>query len=92
MVNAHILKGFELFMGINEDRLAKIAAPGHLYAIREGGRIFAETTKARDMHLCHSGKVNISIWVGQPWNRNIVVHRAGPWNPGRKFALMAPNC
>ena len=90
MVNVHILKGFELFKGLSEDSLAKIAELGHLYAIREGDRIFAETTKARDVHLCRSGKVDILIWVGQPWNRNIAVHRAGPGEVFGWSALVAP--
>jgi CRP-like cAMP-binding protein len=58
--------------------------------MHEGDRIFAEATKARDVHLCRSGKVDILIWVGQPWNRNIAVHRAVPGEVFGWSALVAP--
>jgi CRP-like cAMP-binding protein len=90
MVTVEILKGFELFKGLAEDSLVKIAELCHSYAVREGDRIFAEGTKARDVHLCRSGKVDISIWVGQPWNRNIAVHRAGVGEVFGWSALAAP--
>jgi signal-transduction protein with cAMP-binding, CBS, and nucleotidyltransferase domain len=61
MVTVEILKGFELFKGLSENSLAKIAELCHPYTIREGDRIFAEGTKARDVHLCRSGKVDILI-------------------------------
>jgi len=90
MVSVEVLKGFELFKGLAEDNLAKLAELCHLYAMHEGDRIFAETTKARDVHLCRSGKVDILIWVGQPWNRNIAVHRAGLGEVFGWSALVAP--
>lgn len=90
MVTMDVLKGFELFKGLTEDSLAKIAELCYPYAMREGDRIFAEETKARDVHLCSSGKVDILIWVGQPWNKNIAVHRAVLGEVFGWSALVAP--
>jgi len=90
MVNVEVLKEFELFKGLAEDSLPKIAELCHLYTMREGDRIFAEGTRARDIHLCRSGKVDIAIWMGQPWNRNIAVHRAERGEVFGWSALVAP--
>ena len=90
MVTVEVLKGFELFKGLAEDNLATIAELCHPYAMHEGDRIFAEATKARDVHLCSSGKVDILILVGQPWNKNIAVHRAVPGEVFGWSALVEP--
>src|SRR4030042_6884570 len=90
MVSVEVVKGFELFKGLAAGSLATIAELCHPYAMHEGDRIFAEATKARDVHLCRSGKVDILILVGQPWNRNIAVHRAGPGEVFGWSALVAP--
>ena len=90
MVTVEVLKGLELFKGLADDSLAKLAELCHLYTMHEGDRIFAEGTGARDIHLCRSGKVDISIWVGQPWNKNIAVHRAVPGEVFGWSALVAP--
>jgi signal-transduction protein with cAMP-binding, CBS, and nucleotidyltransferase domain len=90
MVTVEVLKGFELFNSLTVDNLAEISEFCHLYNMREGDRIFAEATKARDVHLCRSGKVDIAIWMGPPWNRNIAVHRAKRGEVFGWSALVAP--
>lgn len=90
MVTVEVLKKCELFKGLNNDSLAKLTELCHPYAMNEGDHIFAEGTKARDVHLCRRGKVDILIWVGQPWNRNIAVHRAGRGEVFGWSALAAP--
>jgi CRP-like cAMP-binding protein len=90
MVTVEVLKSCDLFKGLAEDNLAKLTELCHLYAMHEGDRIFAEGTRARDIHLCHSGKVDILIFVRQPWNKNIAVHRAGPGEVFGWSALVAP--
>ena len=90
MVTVEVLKKFELYKGLADDSLDKIAELCHLYSMHEDDRIFAEGTRARDIHLCHSGKFDILIWVGQPWNKNIAVHRAGPGEVFGWSALVAP--
>jgi CRP-like cAMP-binding protein len=90
MVAVEILKGFELFNGLDEDSLVKIAKLCHLSTMHEGNRIFAENTGAKVMHLCRSGKVDLLFWVGQPLNRNISIHRAGVGEVFGWSALIAP--
>jgi CRP-like cAMP-binding protein len=58
--------------------------------MNEGNHIFDEGSKANDVHLCLSGKVDISIRLGHPWNRNIPIHRAGQGEVFGWSALIAP--
>lgn len=90
MVTADILKEFELFKGIPDDSLAALTKLCHAHSMREGDRIFAEGARAKDIHLCRSGKVDILIWVREPWNKNIAVHRAVPGELFGWSALVAP--
>jgi CRP-like cAMP-binding protein len=90
MVTVDILKGFELFRGILDDNLSTLTKLCQAHTMREGDRIFAEGAKAKDMHLCRNGKVDILIWVREPWNKNIAVHRAVPGELFGWSALVAP--
>ena len=90
MFNTAALKKFELFMGLGDEHLASISELCHLYSISEGHHIFLEGSKANDVHLCLSGKVDISIRLGQPWNKNVTIHRAGQGEVFGWSALVAP--
>ena len=90
MVTVALLKKFELFKGLSDDNMDKLTELCHIYAMNEGDHIFAEGTKARDVHLCRSGRIDIVIWMGKPWNRNIAVHRAGRGEVFGWSALVAP--
>jgi CRP/FNR family cyclic AMP-dependent transcriptional regulator len=90
MVTVEVLKGFEIFNGIADDSLDKLTELCHAHSIHEGDHIFAEGAKARDIHLCRSGKVDILIWVREPWNKNVAVHRAVPGELFGWSALVAP--
>jgi len=85
-----MLKKFELFNGLTDDNLEKIAGLCHLYTMSEGHHIFTEGSQAKDVHLCRSGKVDILIRLGQPWNKNIAIHRAGQGEVFGWSALVAP--
>lgn len=90
MVNVDVLKGFELFQGLNDSDLLKIAQICHLHTLQEGDLIFKEGNRAADIHLCHSGKVDVTIWIREPWNKNVVVHRVVPGELFGWSALVAP--
>jgi CRP/FNR family transcriptional regulator, cyclic AMP receptor protein len=90
MVTVEVLKSCDLFKGLADDSLDKLTELCHVHAMHEGDRIFAEGTRARDIHLCHRGKVDILIFVRQPWNKNIAVHRAGQGEVFGWSALVAP--
>lgn len=90
MVTAQVLKGFGLFKGLGDSELSKITEFCHVHTISEGDQIFVEGTRATDLHLCHSGKVDIMIWVREPWNKNVVVHRVESGELFGWSALVAP--
>jgi CRP/FNR family cyclic AMP-dependent transcriptional regulator len=90
MVTAEILKRFDLFKGVPDDSLAALTKLCNAHTMQEGDRIFAEGAKAKDLHLCRTGKVDILIWVREPWNKNIAVHRAMPGELFGWSALVAP--
>ena len=90
MFSAGTLRKFELFKGLSGDNLAILAELCHLYSMSEDHHIFSEGSKANDVHLCLSGKVDILIRLGQPWNRNIPIHRAGQGEVFGWSALVAP--
>ncbi len=89
-VTAEVLKGVDLFKGLDDRQLAKIVGLCHVYPMREGEQVFMEGTRATDLHICRSGKVNIIIWVREPWNKNVVVHQAEPGEVFGWSALVAP--
>ena len=90
MVTIQVLKGFELFKGLRDSELSKIAELCHVQTMQEGDQPFVEGARATDLHLCRSGKVDVTIWIREPWNTNVAVHRV---EPGQLFgwsALVAP--
>jgi CRP-like cAMP-binding protein len=90
MVNIQVLKGFELFKGLNDKDLSKIAQLCRVHTLQEGDAIFKEGNRATDIHLLHSGKVDVTIWIREPWNKNVVVHRVTPGELFGWSALVAP--
>jgi CRP/FNR family cyclic AMP-dependent transcriptional regulator len=90
MVNALVLKGFGLFKGLSDDDLAKIADICTERPMTEGETICAEGTRATTIHLCRRGKVDILIWVREPWNKNVCVHTAEVGEVFGWSAVVAP--
>lgn len=90
MVSPEVLKNFGLFKGLDDAGLAKIAELCAVRPMSEGEHIFKEGTRATHLHLCHSGKVDIVIWVPEPWNRDMVVHTGEPGELFGWSALVAP--
>ena len=84
------LKGFGLFKGLEDNELAKLAELCSEHAMNEGEIIFSEGTRAKNLHLCRSGKVDIVMWVREPWNKNVIVHRAEAGEVFGWSALVAP--
>ena len=84
------LKGLALFKGLDDGELDRIAELCSERTMSEGDTIFSEGTRAIDLHLCRSGKVDIIMWVREPWNRNVTVHRAETGEVFGWSALVAP--
>jgi glutaminase len=91
MVNALVLKGFGLFKGLDEKELAQIAELCSERAMNKGENICSEGTRAKNIHLCRSGQVDIVMWVREPWNKNVEVHRAEAGEVFGWSALVAPH-
>ena len=90
MVSASVLKGFGVFKGLDDKELAQIAGLCDEHAFNEGKPIFSEGTRATHLHLCRSGKVDIVIWVREPWNKDVTVHQAEGGELFGWSALVAP--
>ena len=90
MVTIQVLKGFELFKGLGDSELSKIAELCHVHTMQEGDQPFVEGARATDLHLCRSGKVDITIWVREPWNKEVTVHQAERGELFGWSALVAP--
>ncbi len=76
MVTVQHLKEFALFKGLTDSDLERIAELCHLHTLHEGDRILEEGTRATNLHICCSGKVDIVTWVKKPWNKYVRVHQA----------------
>ena len=90
MLSESVLKGFELFNGLDDSQLSEIAKLCHIHTLEEDHLIFKEGNRAENIHLCRSGKVDITIWTREPWNKSIVVHRVGQGELFGWSALVAP--
>ena len=90
MVNAQFLKQFGLLEDLDDSELAKIAEIGKEHSLRKGEAIFAEGTKATHIHLLMRGKVEFAMWVRDPWNKNVTVHKAHAGEAYGWSALVPP--
>jgi len=76
MATIQVLEEFGLFKGLDDSELAKIAELCHERTLDEGALYFVQGKKATELHLCHSGKVDIIVRLREPWGIDITVHRA----------------
>lgn len=90
MVTVQHLKEFELFKGLTDSDLQKIVELCHLHTLHKGDRILEEGTRATNLHICSSGKVDIVTWVKKPWNKYVTVHQAQAGEVFGWSALVAP--
>jgi len=90
MVTVQRLKEFELFKGLTDGDLKKIAELCQVQTMHEGDRILEEGTRATNLHICCSGKVDIVTWVKKPWNKYVRIHQALPGEVFGWSALVAP--
>ena len=90
MVTVQRLKEFELFKGVTDSDLKRIADLCQVQALHEGDRILEEGTRATNLHICCSGKVDIVTWVKKPWNKYVRIHQALPGEVFGWSALVAP--
>jgi len=90
MVDAQVLKGFGIFKGLSDSELSKIAEVCQERSFNVGDRILEEGTRAKELHLCRSGKVDITVWIREPWNINVTVHQVEAGDVFGWSALVSP--
>ena len=73
MVSAEVLKRFGIFKGLDEPQLAKIGELCHERTRSKEAVCFYQGTKAKELHLCQSGRVSIFVVAG---NVEIKIHTA----------------
>ncbi|MCE5262391.1 MAG: cyclic nucleotide-binding domain-containing protein [Deltaproteobacteria bacterium] len=61
MATIHELKSFQVFHGLDDDELNRIAPLIQERSLDKGARCSLQGTDARELHLCRSGKVDIVI-------------------------------
>ena len=74
MVSFRDLKEFELFSGLNDTKLAKIAKLCEKRTLEDGALCFKQGNKALGLHLCHNGKINILYRIHEPWAIEVITH------------------
>jgi CRP-like cAMP-binding protein len=76
MVTTQVLREFELFKDVNDDELTKIGVLCNERSVDEGTLLFKQGNKATNLHLCHSGHVDIIVRLNQPHGIEVTVHKA----------------
>ena len=74
MISSQALKKFSLFNGLDDSELAKISEICHEQNQAAGTIFFTQGENATDVHLCHSGKVDIILQLYEPWGVEVKVH------------------
>ena len=77
MVSIDVLREFGLFAGLDDNQLIKVAELCHERTLEEGALHFVQGRKAEELHLCRSGKVDITVQLRQPWGIEVIVHTIG---------------
>ncbi|MFC1899674.1 Crp/Fnr family transcriptional regulator [Chloroflexota bacterium] len=73
MVIIQFLKENELFKGLGDNELARIAELCHIRTLEAGAMYFAQGHKATELHLCRSGKVAVMVRLREPWGIEVTV-------------------
>jgi CRP-like cAMP-binding protein len=92
MVSVEVLNKVDLFKGLNNEELEKIARICQEHTFAEGQRCFSEGSKAVDLYILQKGKVAIELEIRYSGRR--VKAAITTLGPGRLFgwsALVEPH-
>jgi hypothetical protein len=73
MVSEKNLKNIDIFKGLNDAQLSKIARLGLERHLEAGATCFMQGEKANNLHLCVSGSIDIKFWLRTPWGIEVTV-------------------
>jgi CRP-like cAMP-binding protein len=76
MVPFQVLGEFDLFRGLDDGELEKIADLCEERDFEEGAVVFRQNSNANELHLCRFGKLNIVVRLHEPWARDVTIYRA----------------
>ena len=76
MISGEILRGFELFDGLEDRELTAVAELCRERTLEKGVVCFAQGRKAKDLYLCRSGKVKLVAQHFEAPNIRINTHTA----------------
>ncbi len=74
MIPYEDLKGFGLFEQLTNGELMDIAMLCRKHSYDEGVTCFVQGREATEFHLCRSGRVDIIVKLGMPWDIEATVH------------------
>jgi CRP-like cAMP-binding protein len=76
MTTIQELKSFNLFHGLNDGELERIAPLCQERSLKEGAVCFLQGTPASELHLCRNGKVNIVVKHWEAPHIYVKIHTA----------------
>lgn len=76
MATIHELKSFQVFHGLDDDELSRIAPLIQERSLDKGARCSLQGTDASELHLCRSGKVDIVIQHFEAPSVYVKIHTA----------------
>lgn len=91
MVSTQVLREFGLFEALDDSELNKIVELCHEHSLDEGAPLFTQGNKATRLHLCRSGKVDITVRLHEPWGIEVTVHKAREGEVFGWSSLVKPN-
>ena len=90
MIPTQELKSFALFKGLTDKQLDKISGLCNQHTLEKGSLVFAQGKPAMELHLCKTGRVEITVQLREPWGIEIPVHTSGPGEVFGWSALVEP--
>ncbi len=76
MISPEVLNRFKLFSGLENSELAMIAELCHERTVEDGKICFKQGNQSTNLHFCLKGKVDMFVWISEPWGLEIKVHTA----------------
>jgi CRP-like cAMP-binding protein len=90
MVAAKDIRHIDIFKGLDDRQLGKLAAACEERQLEAGAICFTQGEKADKLHICSSGAVDMKVWLRMPWGIEVTVYTAKDGETFGWFALVEP--
>ncbi len=92
MVSVETLNKFDVFKGLNNEELEKIARICREHTFEQGQAVFSEGSKAEDLYILQKGKVAIELEIRYSGRRvKAAITTLGPGRPISWAAVVEPH-